>query len=227
MDVGRYVKGGIWWYQFPKSNRRGILGGTHPCMIVSHVSNPQSGCTVIVAPISHLSSSKDNPDCFFAVPIQLPNNTENDKSFVCCNQLTPVVTNDLYTYEGQATGKMIATVDSMIMKYLMLSSTNSTYKTSLTFEETCTEELDLSGLISNPNMNFKDCRKEEQITKHTERAKTCRPKKGKKIYCVETGEEFASSAEAARKFNVCSQTILNSIKFGRPTSDGYQFRRES
>ena len=229
MDVGRYVKGGIWWYNFPKTYTRGIIEGKHPCIIVSHVSNPASACTVLVAPISHMSkraeSGPQSVEGMFGVEIQLPG---RDLSYVCCNQITPVVTNNLRDYVGQATGRIIATVDNMIMKYLLISN-RTTYNTSISFEEASLNNLDFSELLSNPAMNFQDCRKpEKKDTSISDHSKPTSPKKGhgrsKPVYCLETHEKFESAKAAAAKFKVSSQTIMNSIKFDRPTQDGYQFR---
>lgn len=229
MDVGRYVKGGIWWYNFPKTYTRGLIEGKHPCVIVSHVSNPASACTVLVAPISHMSkraeSGRQSIEEMFGVEIRLPN---RDLSYVCCNQITPVVTSNLRDYVGQSTGRMIATIDNMIMKYLLLSN-QTTYNTALSFEEASLNNLDFSELLSNPAMNFQDCRKPENNS--TSISKSCKQSTSKKrhgrskpVYCVETDEKFESAKAAADKFNVSSQTIMNSIKFDRPTQDGYQFR---
>ncbi len=230
MDVGRYVKGGIWWYNFPKTYTRGIIEGTHPCIIISHVSNPASACTVLVAPISHMSkraeSGRQSIEEMFGVEIQLPG---RDLSYVCCNQITPVVTSNLRDYVGQSTGRMIATIDNMLMKYLLLSN-QTTYSTSISFEEASLNKLDFSELMSNPAMNFQDCRKSENkdecVSKSRKPApqRKCSNRKGKPVYCVETDEKFESAKAAADKFKVSSQTIINSIKFDRPTQDGYQFR---
>ena len=44
------------------------------------------------------------------------------------------------------------------------------------------------------------------------------------IQCVETGEEFKTQSEAARKYNIDPAQVSDSIKTGRPRS-GYTFKK--
>lgn len=60
MEVYKYVKGGIWWCDFPEDQPQGLTQGKHMAIIISGVANPSSICTLTVLPISSMTSSKNN-----------------------------------------------------------------------------------------------------------------------------------------------------------------------
>lgn len=118
MDFVKYIKGGIWWADIPFVEERGIIGGKHPVVIISNVSNPTSACQLTVCPISTLESAtkKGTTAELYAVPITI----EHD-SYVCCNQMIPFVSDRLFRYVGQCTNQKIDEIDAMIKKYLLLN----------------------------------------------------------------------------------------------------------
>ena len=196
MDYVKYIKGGIWWADIPFSDERGIIGGKHPVVIISNVSNPTSACQLTVCPISTLESAtkKGMTAELYAVPITI----EHD-SYVCCNQMIPFVSDRLFRYVGQCTNQKIDEIDAMIKKYLLLN---------------------LGIAVPQPTAMTANEASDTAIT--TIHRKSRGSRKARKVRCINTDTTYQSMIEAIQETGVSKSSIERSIRTGKPAK-GLQF----
>lgn len=208
MEVYKYVKGGVWWCDFPNDQPQGLIQGRHMAIIISGVANPSSACTLTVLPISSMNSSKDSETklrSFFCVPI-----TIYKDCFVCCNQPTTIVASQLRGYIGQVNGKKLQMIEEELMRYFQFY-----IKPNLTES---TENLS-SDYLSNNIVESKDSNMIEEIDNRSESTieiiqpaekKIKRPRK--KVLVVETGEIFPSVRSCYLHFDVPRSDVERALK---------------
>ena len=191
MDYVKYIKGGIWWADIPFSEERGIIGGKHPVVIISNVSNPTSACQLTVCPISTLESAKKKGTTteLYGVPI-----TVEHESYVCCNQMIPFVSDRLFRYVGQCTNQKIDEIDAMIRKYLLLN---------------------LGIAVPQPAAMSANEASDTAIT--TIHRKPRGGRKARKIRCINTDITYESMIAAIQATGVSKSSIERSIRTGKPT----------
>lgn len=196
MDYVKYIKGGIWWADIPLSEERGIIGGKHPVVIISNVSNPTSSCQLTVCPISTLESAtkKGTTAELYAVPITIKHD-----SYVCCNQMIPFVSDKLFRYVGQCTNQKIDEIDAMIKKYLLLN---------------------LGISVPQPTAMAANEASDTAITTIHRKQKGGR--KARKVRCINTDTTYQSMIEAIQETGVSKSSIERSIRTGKPAK-GLQF----
>lgn len=196
MDYVKYIKGGIWWADIPFSDERGIIGGKHPVVIISNVSNPTSACQLTVCPISTLETAKRKGTTteLYAVPITV----EHD-SYVCCNQMIPFVSDKLFRYVGQCTNQKIDEIDAMIRKYLLLS---------------LGVQVPQAAQVSANEVS------DTAIT--TIHRKPRGGRRARKVRCINTDITYESVIQAITETGVSKSSIERSIRTGKPTK-GLQF----
>ena len=211
MEVYKYVKGGVWWCDFPNDQPQGLIQGRHMAIIISGVANPSSACTLTVLPISSMNSSKDSETklrSFFCVPITL-----YKPCFVCCNQPTTIVTTQLHGYVGQVSGHKLRIIEDELMRYFQfyikpgydvspkLSVDNLTIENedNMTDNSACLIETQLEDNMCDD--------KSISVIKKTKRPR-------KKVHVIETGEIFPSARSCYMHFNVSRYDVENAAKKG-------------
>ena len=207
MEVYKYVKGGIWWCDFPKDQPQGLIQGRHMAIIVSGVVNPTSTCTLTVLPISSMNSSKDNESklrAFFCVPITL-----YKPCFVCCNQPTTIVTTQLRGYVGQISGHKLRIIEDELMRYFQFY-----IKPNYNESPVVTSQTYLQDSIENTKDNLMIEKNEDnQIIEELAVPvvkKIKRPRR--KVLVVETGEIFPSIRSCYMHFNLPRAEVEHAVK---------------
>ena len=201
-------------------------------IIISVVPNHSSACTVIVLPITSAESAKkhNKTEEFYLVPIEA-----SKPSFVCCNQMKPIVTTDLRGFVGSE--KMLE-IDKVICKYLCLTQVEKQDAIVLSEIEKMTYEHIVDSLARDACSTAKTGN-DTKITNDVKKRinNEVKPKKTKRnkvnckytYICEETGERFNSLYEMQERFKVhfttFSKYFSESDKIYVPKLDKYFCRR--
>lgn len=204
MEVYKYVKGGIWWCDFPEDQPQGLTQGKHMAIIISGVANPSSICTLTVLPISSMNSSKNDEARlrqFFCVPITL-----YKPCFVCCNQPTTIVSSQLHRYVGQVSGHKLQIIEDELMRYFQFY-VKATYNerpevSSQKYLQNNTERSNEVSMIEDENI--------QTVEDVVPVKKIKRPRR--KVLVVETGEVFPSIRSCYMHFNLPRAEVEHAIK---------------
>ena len=210
MEVYKYVKGGIWWCDFPNDQPRGSMQGRHMAIIISGVANPLSNCTLTVLPISSMNSSKDSETklrSFFCVPI-----TIYKDCFVCCNQPTTIIASQLHDYVGQVNGSKLQIIEEELMRYFQFYVKPNYNKLpkelSSEYIQNSIEKSEGSKMIESNEFT-----EEIDVVDLVTTKKIKRPRK--KVLVVETGEVFPSVRACYLHFGVSRFDVESALKKGR------------
>lgn len=209
MEVYKYVKGGIWWCDFPEDQPRGLMQGRHMAIIISGVANPSSTCTLTVLPISSMNSSKDSETklrSFFCIPI-----TVYKDCFVCCNQPTTITTSQLHDYVGQVNGSKLQIIEEELMRYFQFyvkPDYNKSPKelSSNYLQNSIAKSEDNEVIIDDNDIENSD----ETIGSVPIVKKIKRPRR--KVLVVETGEVFPSIRSCYLHFDVPRSDVERALK---------------
>lgn len=204
MEVYKYVKGGVWWCNFPENQPQGLIQGRHMAIIISGTVNPSSACTLTVLPISSMNSSKHDERKlrqFYCVPIEI-----YKSCFVCCNQPTTIIASQLHNYVGQVNGYKLQMIEDELMRYFQFY-VKSESQCASTSSEYPPNTLEKSGDNCTIEEN-KDMQVIEKLASKTK--KITRPRH--KVLVVETGEVFPSVRSCYMHFNVPRAEVENAVK---------------
>lgn len=225
MDLCKYIKGGVWWFDYGTS-QRGLMSGRHMAVIVSQVSNPNNACTCTIVPITSAKSAEQNGalEEFHYVPIKI-----NHDSYVGCNQIQTIVTNKLTSYVGQLTDSKIREIDEGIKKYLMMEDTSKIQVTSndiidleaarkisevptITYDAPISNDSDKKNAAKEPTAPYTEV---DNIP-----TKTTKPV----YYCVETNKQYSTMKDIADEENRTISTVSKAIRDNRKVG-GKTYRR--
>ena len=229
MEVYKYVKGGVWWCDFPEDQPRGLIQGRHMAVIISNVFNPFANCTLTVLPLSTVNNSKNDENrlhTFYCVPISVYKD-----GFVVCNQPTTIVTTQLKNYVGQLNNHKLKIVENELLRYLQINMKENpvTHVEEFTNASCNSEDTRIikNNEVAKADDNFVCCENDtsENSTVVDTEKKIKRPRRA--VIVVETGEIFSSIRSCYQHFKLPRSQVERAVKSGgfiNSASGRYQLR---